>query len=276
MSTTKRVVSQLTLGAVVLFGLLSGACTSIDDGVAADPASTAAPDASTTAPDASTPAPDASTTAPLSAPTVPLTAPTVPPTGPPPDGSTSVESTTVRETPPSPRLTIGTLIDSARSQVGVTTGYDPAYVQLRFPGGDVDPSTGVCTDVLIRAYRGIGVDLQELVHIDMRANFSAYPSRWGLRSVDSNIDHRRVPNLEKFFARNGGGLPISERGLDYRPGDVVTWMIGDRPHTGLVTDELADDNTRYLIVHNVGSGAQLEDVLFEWPITGHFRWIPGT
>ncbi len=264
MSTTKRVVSQLTLGAVVVFGLLCGACTSIDDGVVPDPASTAAPQV-------------ASTTAPLSTPTVPLTAPTVPSTGQPPDGSRSVEKTaTPNELPSSRDQTTRTLIDSARSQVGVTTGYDPAYVQLRFPGGDVAPSTGVCTDVLIRAYRGIGVDLQELVHVDMRANFSAYPSRWGLRSADSNIDHRRVPNLEKFFTRNGGSLPISERGLDYRPGDVVTWMIGDRPHTGLVTDQLAGDNAQYLIVHNVGAGAQLEDVLFEWPITGHFRWIPGT
>jgi uncharacterized protein len=166
------------------------------------------------------------------------------------------------------------LIASANSQIGVTTGYDPSYVRLAFPGGDVDISTGVCSDVIIRSYRGIGIDLQEQVNTDMRANFSKYPATWGLSKPDPNIDHRRVPNLETFFKRKGASLPVTDRGADYQPGDVVTWRINNQlPHTGLVSSELVAGTDRFLIVHNVGQGTRKEDILFTWPITGHYRWL---
>jgi uncharacterized protein len=168
------------------------------------------------------------------------------------------------------------LIDAALQQVGTTTGYDPAYVPLDYPGGDVDISTGVCSDVVVRSYRAVNADLQQLLHDDMRAHFSAYPTRWGLTKPDANIDHRRVPNLETFFRRHGGQLAVTNNGADYQPGDVVTWLIDDRPHTGIVTNKKVDDADRFLIVHNVGAGTQLEDVLFEWPIVGHYHWMPAT
>jgi uncharacterized protein len=196
----------------------------------------------------------------------PLTAPTVP-------FSTSTPASSFESVPSSsPKLR--QLIASADEQVGVTTGYDPTYVGLAFPGGDVEKSTGVCSDVIIRSYRGIGIDLQQELNIDMRANFAKYPTRWGLTKPDTNIDHRRVPNLETFFARKGASQEISNRSSDYLPGDVVTWRIDDLPHTGLVTSTRVEGEDRFLIVHNVGQGTQREDVLFSWPITGHFRWLP--
>lgn len=165
------------------------------------------------------------------------------------------------------------LISAARAQVGVTTIYDPSYQTLTFPGGDVDLAHGVCTDVIIRALRTAwGVDLQLAVNRDMKAHFSAYPQQWGLTSTDRNIDHRRVPNLQTLFTRIGAALPISTDPADYRPGDVVTWLLpGNLPHIGLISDSRSDDGTRPQVLHNIGAGAQEEDRLFDFPVTGHYR-----
>jgi hypothetical protein len=165
------------------------------------------------------------------------------------------------------------IIDSAHEQVGVTLYYDPSYSVIRFPGGDVPMARGVCTDVIIRAYRSVGVDLQLLVNQDMRKAFSAYPRNWGLSRPDPNIDHRRVPNLAVFFTRHGQVLPISREAKDYRPGDVVTWRLsGGLAHIGLVSDRSADG--RPLVVHNIGAGTKVEDILFAFTITGHYRYLP--
>jgi uncharacterized protein len=166
------------------------------------------------------------------------------------------------------------VIQSAYAQVGVTLLYDPAYVSMPFPGGDVPAERGVCTDVIIRAYRSIGVDLQLLVNQDMRKAFPAYPRKWSLSRPDPNIDHRRVENLAVFFARHGQTLPVSNEAADYRPGDLVTWRLPDgHPHIGLVSDRSA--NGRPLLVHNIGAGAKVEDILFAFTITGHYRYLPG-
>jgi uncharacterized protein len=176
-----------------------------------------------------------------------------------------------------------TLLDAAHAQVGATLRYDPAYVRLPYPGGDVPLDRGVCSDVVIRAYRALDIDLQQRVHEDMRAHFSVYPALWGLRRPDRNIDHRRVPNLEVFFTRHGRRLSVSADPADYRPGDLVTWRLpGNLPHIGIVTARRDGAGSlsplplapRPWIVHNVGAGAQVEDVLFAWPITGHFRYLP--
>lgn len=166
------------------------------------------------------------------------------------------------------------LIDAGLSQVGVTKIYDPAYVTLKYPGGDVPPERGVCTDVIVRAYRsGLSLDLQKLVHEDMRKNFAAYPKGWGLKRPDPNIDHRRVPNLQTFFARQGAGLALSDAPKDFRPGDIVSQMLpGNLPHIAIVTHLATPDGARPLCVHNIGAGARLEDVLFAFPLTGHYRF----
>lgn len=153
--------------------------------------------------------------------------------------------------------------------------YDPSYVSLKYPNGDVAKDKGVCTDVIIRAYRKLGIDLQKEVHEDLKANFSKYPNlkKWGLKKPDTNIDHRRVPNLEVFFERKGEKLAVTQNPLDYKTGDLVTWIIGDKlPHIGIVTHKKSADGKRNLIVHNVGSGQVLEDCLFSWKIVGHFRY----
>jgi uncharacterized protein len=166
------------------------------------------------------------------------------------------------------------IIQSAYAQVGVTLLYDPSYVPMPFPGGDVPVERGVCTDVIIRAYRSIGVDLQLLVNQDMRKAFTAYPRKWGLSRPDPNIDHRRAENLAVFFARHGQTLPVSQEAADYRPADLVTWRLPDgHPHIGLVSDRSA--NGRPLLVHNIGAGAKVEDILFAFTITGHYRYLPG-
>jgi uncharacterized protein YijF (DUF1287 family) len=166
------------------------------------------------------------------------------------------------------------IIQSAYTQVGVTLRYDPSYVSIPFPGGDVPIDRGVCTDVIIRAYRSIGVDLQLLVNQDMRKAFPAYPRKWGLSRPDPNIDHRRVDNLAVFFARQGQSLPISKDASDYKAGDLVTWRLPDgRPHIGIISDRSADG--RPLLVHNIGAGAKVEDILFTFTITGHYRFLPG-
>ena len=166
------------------------------------------------------------------------------------------------------------LVLDARKQVGVTLSYDPAYRRLSYPGGDVPMATGVCTDVVIRAYRALGVDLQQRVHEDMRANWSSYPKLWGLKSTDRNIDHRRVPNLAVYFTRHGQRLRVSQDDASlYQPGDIVTWRLPSGvPHIGLVSAQR--QGGRPLIVHNIGAGTQLEDMLFDYVITGHYRYAP--
>lgn len=166
------------------------------------------------------------------------------------------------------------LVVAARRQIGVTLTYDPAYSRLDYPGGDVPRERGVCTDVIVRAYRdGLAIDLQVLVHEDMRKAFSAYPALWGLKRTDRNIDHRRVPNLQTFLKRAGAALPVSRDGADYRPGDIVSQMLpGNLPHIGIVADDRSADGARPLLVHNIGAGARLEDVLFAYPLTGHYRY----
>jgi uncharacterized protein len=164
------------------------------------------------------------------------------------------------------------LITAARAQVGVTVTYDPAYVALEFPGGDVAADRGVCTDVIIRALRaGWGVDLQLAVNRDMKADFAAYPKTWGLTRTDRSIDHRRVGNLAMLFTRVGAAIPLSDEPTPFLPGDIVTWSLpGNLAHIGIVSDRLSDAGTP-LIVHNIGTGAKEEDILFAYPMTGHFR-----
>lgn len=152
--------------------------------------------------------------------------------------------------------------------------YDPAYGPLRYPMGDVPADRGVCSDVIIRALRGVGVDLQVRVHEDMKANFAAYPAHWGLKRPDPNIDHRRVPNLEVWFTRQGWRLTSSRNAADYQAGDIVSWNLkgdaGYLPHIGVVTGRIGPTG-RPLIAHNIGAGPKVEDVLFDWTITGRFR-----
>lgn len=163
-------------------------------------------------------------------------------------------------------------VAAARAQIGVTRYYDPAYVRLAYPGGDVAADRGVCTDVVIRALRSQGLDLQREVHEDMRADFAAYPSIWRATSTDRNIDHRRVPNLRRWFERRRWSLPLSERAADYRPGDLVTWELdGGLPHIGIVSERRSRDRQRPLILHNIARGTQEDDVLFDYPITGQYR-----
>jgi uncharacterized protein YijF (DUF1287 family) len=154
--------------------------------------------------------------------------------------------------------------------------YDPKYVRIPYPGGDVPADTGVCSDEVIRAYRALGIDLQKEVHEDIAASFSAYPNhiRWMLFHPDANIDHRRVPNLMVFFSRKGTSLPISTRAEDYEPGELVTWDLGGGvPHIGIVVDRKSAQTRRFLVVHNIGAGPKMEDVLFSWKITGHYRYF---
>ncbi|MCW5626338.1 MAG: DUF1287 domain-containing protein [Burkholderiales bacterium] len=168
------------------------------------------------------------------------------------------------------------LLDGARAQIGVTVHYDPAYRRLDYPGGDVTPERGVCTDVVIRAYRRLGVDLQVLVHEDMRKNWNGYPRLWGASKPDRNIDHRRVPNLAAFLRRQGAALPVTTNPRDYRPGDIVTWRLTSGvPHIGLVSDTCSGGRPR--VIHNIGAGTVDEDMLFDYVITGHFRYgLQGT
>jgi uncharacterized protein YijF (DUF1287 family) len=153
--------------------------------------------------------------------------------------------------------------------------YDGSYHRIAYPLGDVPTNTGVCADVVVRAYRVIGIDLQKLVHEDMLRHFSAYPARWSVKHADSNIDHRRVPNLMTFFKRHGKVLKITHDPRDYHPGDVVTWNLipgGFLPHIGIVTDRKAFFSPNPLIMHNIGGGQVLEDKLFDYQITGHYRY----
>lgn len=167
------------------------------------------------------------------------------------------------------------LSDAAISIVDASIDYDPAYFSIKYPNGDVPKNKGVCTDVIIRAYRKLNIDLQKEVHDDIKANFSKYPNlkKWGLKKPDTNIDHRRVPNLEVFFARKGQKLAISNNADDYKTGELVTWMIGKKyPHIGIITNKKSSDGKRPLLVHNVGNGQLLEDCLFDYEIVGHFKY----
>lgn len=151
--------------------------------------------------------------------------------------------------------------------------YDPTYFAIKYPNGDIPIEKGVCTDVVIRAYRKMGIDLQKEVHEDMSVNFNKYPKNWGLKKTDKNIDHRRVPNLMKFFERNDAKKPITQNPKDYKPGDIVCWNLGGGiTHIGVVISKKSKDKTRNLIVHNIGSGQVAEDVLFDYKIIGHYRY----
>ena len=159
-------------------------------------------------------------------------------------------------------------------QIGVTTIYDPAYVKLDYPGGDVPRDRGVCTDVVVRAYRdGLGLDLQRLVHEDMKRNFSAYPQNWGLPGPDANIDHRRVPNLTTFFRRKGADLGPATGAGDFLPGDLVSQLLpGNLAHIVIVSDVMSEDGAAPLVIHNIGAGARRENTLFSFDITGRYRF----
>ena len=165
------------------------------------------------------------------------------------------------------------LITDARQQIGVTVTYDPAYRRLTYPGGDVPGNTGVCSDVIVRALRQQNIDLQQLLHEDMKKNFPQYPQRWGLKKTDPNIDHRRVPNLMTFLTRTGNNIPTDLNPKNYHPGDIVTWNLtpaGFLPHIGIVSDRLTPDGTPF-IIHNIGAGTREEPGLFQYPIIGHYR-----
>lgn len=165
------------------------------------------------------------------------------------------------------------LSDAAMTLTEQRVAYDPSYFQLDYPNGDVPAYKGVCTDVVIRAYRKTGIDLQKEVHEDMNANFSQYPKNWGLSRPDKNIDHRRVPNLMTFFKRKGALKPISKIATDYKPGDIVCWNLGGGiTHIGIVVNKKSKDGKRNLIVHNIGGGQVLEDCLFDFNIIGHYRY----
>lgn len=172
---------------------------------------------------------------------------------------------------PAPR-TVPPLVAAARAQVGVTRRYDPAYVRLAYPGGDVPEDRGVCTDVVIRAFRSRGLDLQRAIHEDMRGNFDVYPQSWGMRGPDRNIDHRRVPNQMRWFERQGWTAPISARADGYQAGDIVAWKLQGSGllHIGIVSDRRSAQGVP-LILHNIGAGTQEEDLLFRHSIIGHYR-----
>ena len=175
---------------------------------------------------------------------------------------------------PKPPVYVSKLINSIYEQNKVTRSYDPTYIKLAYPGGDVDVSTGVCTDVVIRAFRAQGIDLQRSIHEDMRKAFKDYPKIWGMRTPDPNIDHRRVPNLMKFFERKGKSLAPTDNPDQYQSGDLVVWQLpSGQQHIGVVMAERSSDELRPLIGHNVGQGTNIEDVLFAWPIVGHYRYF---
>ena len=170
------------------------------------------------------------------------------------------------------------IIKAAKERTQHQVRYDGRYMRIGYPNGDVPADMGVCTDVVIRSYRQLGIDLQKEVHEDMAAHFNAYPSKriWGLKKTDKNIDHRRVPNLQVFFQRHGQSVAVTNNADDYKAGDLVTWMLpGNLPHIGIVVDQRSADGKRPMVVHNIGAGPQLEDMLFEFRITGHYRYSGG-
>lgn len=169
------------------------------------------------------------------------------------------------------------VLQAAMASTKQNITYNGAWFKIDYPGGDIPAQFGVCTDVIVRSYRATGIDLQKEVHEDIRANFDQYPARriWNQTRPDTNIDHRRVPNLQAFFSRHGESLTPGKEGKDYQPGDMVTWMLpGNLPHIGFVSDELSADGERPLIIHNIGAGPKLEDMLFDYTITGQYRYLP--
>lgn len=167
------------------------------------------------------------------------------------------------------------ILQNAHEQTKHTTSYTQDYFSIPYPNGDVPIETGACTDVIIRAFRNAGVDLQRQVHEDMAGNFGTYPQKWGLTKTDTNIDHRRVPNLQTYFERRGKARPVTVDPKDYEPGDVVSWDLDGKgmTHIGIVSNLWNETSKRFLIIHNIGRGAQAEDRLFEWKVTGHFRFF---
>ncbi|WP_223669599.1 DUF1287 domain-containing protein [Kangiella shandongensis] len=169
------------------------------------------------------------------------------------------------------------LVNAALERTEHVVVYDGSYRKIDYPMGDVPVGIGVCTDVVIRSYRQLGIDLQQRVHEDMKANFDSYPDNWGLSRTDTNIDHRRVPNLERFFERHGKSLAITHKAEDYQPGDIVSWRLPNGlPHIGIVTNRSAEGSHRFKIVHNIGLGPRLDDMLFDFKIVGHYRYFPDT
>ena len=167
------------------------------------------------------------------------------------------------------------LSDAAISIIDTNIQYDPSYFAIKYPNGDVPKNKGVCTDVVIRTYRNLSIDLQKEVHEDLKANYSKYLNlkKWGLKKPDTNIDHRRVPNLEIFFSRKGKTLPITQNANDYKTGEIVTWLINDKlPHIGIITNKKSLDGKRLMIVHNIGNGQVLQDCLFSYKIVGHYKY----
>lgn len=163
-------------------------------------------------------------------------------------------------------------LEAAIEQSKVTTGYDPSWVKIDYPNGDVPSDTGVCSDVIVRAFRKAGIDLQKEVHEDMTRAWSEYPRKWGARGTDTSIDHRRVLNLTTYFDRQGKSLPVTNERADYLPGDVVAWELSPGvEHIGILTNLSSEADKHYLIVHNIGAGARVEDVLLTWKIIGHYR-----
>ena len=168
---------------------------------------------------------------------------------------------------------INLLMQNLEAQTELTKTYNPAYVTLKYPNGDVPINTGVCADVVVRALRATNIDLQKEVHLDMNKNFSVYPNRWNLKTTDKNIDHRRVANLMKFFERKQKSIDITKNTNDYKAGDIVAWKLNNGLlHIGMVYNGASEDGTP-LIVHNIGSGTKVADVLFQWEIIGHYRWF---
>jgi uncharacterized protein len=166
------------------------------------------------------------------------------------------------------------LIEAATEQTKITTGYDPAYVGIAYPGGDVPAETGVCSDVVVRSFRKAGIDLQKELHEDMKSAWAAYPRKWGAPGPDANIDHRRVLNLTTWFDRQRKSLPVTSNREDYLPGDIVAWDLGNGlDHIGMVVNIYSEASKGYLIVHNIGLGARAEDVLLNWKIIGHYRYF---
>jgi len=165
------------------------------------------------------------------------------------------------------------LVQAAISLTDDNVTYDPSYFAIAYPNGDVPKNKGVCTDVIIRTYRKVGIDLQKEVHIDMTKHFNLYPKMWGLKHADTNIDHRRIPNLMIFFSRHGKVLVKTTDPNDYSPGDIVCWDLGaGTTHIGIVIDQKSDDGKYYKVVHNIGAGQVVEDVLFDYKIIGHYYY----
>lgn len=184
------------------------------------------------------------------------------------------QQTEIRALPAHSSPALKLVVDGAIEQVGKTTGYDASYQKIDYPNGDVPIETGVCSDVIIRAFRKAGIDLQKEIHEDMKTNFAEYPTKWGLKTADSNIDHRRVPNLQTFFARKGKEVATTGSADTFLPGDIVTWDLGGGvDHVGMIVNVWYKPSQRYLVVHNIGGGVQMEDVVFAWKITGHYRYF---